>query len=232
MSIVLFPPPHLAPAVRGAAFGCGWLTALGAVATAQVVVAWTGRDATIKWPNDVRVDGRKIAGILVERAPAPSRPPASSCRAPEENPGCGAVIGIGLNANLDHADISPELAARAASLQIVRGGAPVDRSELTRDLIRHLDHWYETGRSGGAGTLNAPLCARSEHLGRLVRVATPTTALVGRLVDLDLRFGLTLAIGTGPDPELLQEGVPPLSRIPLADILTLEPVMNDRSEHV
>ena len=70
--------PHLAPAVPEAAFGCAWLTALGAVATAEVVTAWTGRDAAIKWPNDVRVDGRKIAGILVERLhrglAAPPRP--------------------------------------------------------------------------------------------------------------------------------------------------------------
>ena len=63
MSVVLFPPPGLAPAAAAAAFGCAWLTALGAVATAEVVSAWTGRDATIKWPNDVRVDGRKIAGM-------------------------------------------------------------------------------------------------------------------------------------------------------------------------
>ena len=62
--------PALAPAVPETAFGCAWLTALAAVAAAEVVTAWTGRDATIKWPNDVRIDGRKIAGILVERVPA------------------------------------------------------------------------------------------------------------------------------------------------------------------
>ena len=73
MSVVLFPPAHLAPALPEAAFGCAWLTALGAVAAAEVVTAWTGREATIKWPNDVRIDGRKIAGILVERVPAPAR---------------------------------------------------------------------------------------------------------------------------------------------------------------
>jgi len=228
MSVVLFPPPHLAPAVPEAAFGCAWLTALGAVATAEVVVAWTGRDATIKWPNDVRVDGRKIAGILVERAPAPSQPAASCARTLAAEPGCGAVIGIGLNANLDHADFPPELAELATSIQIVRGGAPVDRSELTRDLIRHLDHWYDTGRSRGALTLNAPWCARSEHLGRLVQVATPSARLVGRLVGLDLRLGLTLAIGTEPDPGSPQAGAPPLTRLPLADILALEPVTQDR----
>ena len=72
MSILLFPPERLD--------GTGWLTALGAVAAAEVVSEWTGLEARIKWPNDVRVAGRKIAGVLVERGP-------------------GAVIGIGLNVN-------------------------------------------------------------------------------------------------------------------------------------
>ena len=71
MSVLLFPPSNLA--VPEAAFGCAWLTALAAVATAEVVTAWTGRHARIKWPNDVRIDGRKIAGILVERLVAPRR---------------------------------------------------------------------------------------------------------------------------------------------------------------
>jgi BirA family biotin operon repressor/biotin-[acetyl-CoA-carboxylase] ligase len=225
MSIVLFPPPHLAPAVPGDTSGCAWLTALGAVATAEVVVAWTGRDATIKWPNDVRVDGHKIAGILVERASATVRTHGAGARARPGKPGCGAVIGIGLNANLDHADMSPDLVARATSLKIIRGGAPVDRSELTRDLIRRLDHWYDKGRSGGAETLNAPLCARSEHLGRLVRVATPTGERIGHLVEIDLYFGLTLAVGREADRESLLGDASRLIRVPLADILTLEPAV-------
>ena len=51
--------------------GNAWLTALAAVTTAELVTDWTGRDARIKWPNDVRVEGRKIAGILVERRSPP-----------------------------------------------------------------------------------------------------------------------------------------------------------------
>ena len=62
MSVLLFPPPHLAPAVPEAAFGCAWLTVLGAVATAEVVTAWTGRNAAIKWPNDVRVERPESRG--------------------------------------------------------------------------------------------------------------------------------------------------------------------------
>ena len=68
MSVLLFPPPHLMPGDSAARSGQAWLTALGAIATAEVVSSWTGRNARIKWPNDVRVEGRKIAGILVERS--------------------------------------------------------------------------------------------------------------------------------------------------------------------
>ena len=113
------------------------------------------------------MDGRKIAGILVERALAPNPPAASPRPAAASEPAWGALIGIGLNANLAREDFPPELAALATSLQIERGGAPVDRSELARDLIRRLDHWYDLSRRGGPETLNAAWCQRSEHLGRV-----------------------------------------------------------------
>ena len=73
MSVVLRPPSHLAQGNAGSAFGFGWLTALAAVAVAELITAWTGSDARIKWPNDVRIDRRKVAGILVERIVRPGR---------------------------------------------------------------------------------------------------------------------------------------------------------------
>jgi BirA family biotin operon repressor/biotin-[acetyl-CoA-carboxylase] ligase len=196
MSVVLFPPPHLMPADSAGALGRAWLTALAAIATAEVVSCWTGQSATIKWPNDVRVKGRKIAGILVEKTLAPKALSASPAHGSEL--ARGAVIGIGLNANLDYEDFPPELAAIATSLQIERAGAPVDRSELARDLIRRLDRWYSSIRVNGPEALNTAWCEHSEHLGRLVKVATPGTHLVGRLVDLDVRFGVTLELSAGP----------------------------------
>ncbi len=105
MSVVLFPPPQLMPGDSSGASGRAWLTALGALATAEVVCSWTGQKARIKWPNDVRVEGRKIAGILVERALAPSTAPPFP-RQPAEA-AWGAVIGIGLNANLSREDFRP-----------------------------------------------------------------------------------------------------------------------------
>jgi BirA family biotin operon repressor/biotin-[acetyl-CoA-carboxylase] ligase len=169
MSVLLFPSGSLAETA--------WLTALGAVATAEVVAAWTGRDVRIKWPNDVRVAGLKIAGVLVER-------------------GQGAVIGIGLNANLAADDLLPELRATATSLRIL-AGRPIDRSELARALIRRLDTWYELGHTQGPESLNAPWRDRCEHLGQEVDVTTPQGVEHGRLDAVHLQHGLSLLLCNG-----------------------------------
>jgi BirA family biotin operon repressor/biotin-[acetyl-CoA-carboxylase] ligase len=194
MSVLLFPPGHLMTGDSAGGLDRTWLTALGAVAAAEVISSWTGRNARIKWPNDVRLGGRKIAGILVERALKPNPPAASPETATRSQRAWGVLIGIGLNANLAHEDFPAELAGRATSLQIERGGAPVDRSELARELILRLDHWYDLSRRGGPETLSAAWCERSEHVGRAVRVETSSASVVGRLVDLDVRFGVTLEL--------------------------------------
>lgn len=158
MSVLLFPPEPLAEPA--------WLTALGAVAVAEVVSELTGLQAAIKWPNDVRVDRRKVAGILVER-------------------GAGAVIGIGLNANFASDELPIELWDTATSLQILLK-RPVDRSELARSLIARLDSLYDRSRREGGQVLSVPWRERSEHLGRLVAVSTSSRIETGRLDDLDL----------------------------------------------
>jgi BirA family transcriptional regulator, biotin operon repressor / biotin---[acetyl-CoA-carboxylase] ligase len=227
MSVVLFPPSHLAPALPESGYGLAWLTALGAVAASEVVTSWTGRPATIKWPNDVRIGGRKIAGILVERALAPGRPgsgsPASAPAAAE----WGAVIGIGLNVNLSRDAFPPDLSPLATSLEIEGGGAPVDRSEVARDLIRRLDHWYQASRCDGVGALNAPWQTRSEHVGRFVRITTNEGATSGRLVAIDLQQGLTLSVVDDVRRGSSEPGMPLLVRLAMADVLTLEEVSNE-----
>lgn len=209
MSLLIFLPRALDSADPDAGQDCAWLTALGAVATAEVVSAWIGRDAAIKWPNDVRVDGRKIAGILVER-PAPHGLPGSS----ESARGGAAVIGIGLNVNVDRGALPAELESLATSIQIERHGLPVDRSELASHLIRRLDYWYDLVRSRGCAALHAPWRDRNELLGQAVRVATPAGPRSGRLVDLDALLGLTLE-------DVGRQG---LIRIRLAEVLAIEPM--------
>jgi BirA family biotin operon repressor/biotin-[acetyl-CoA-carboxylase] ligase len=209
ISILIFPPRALGSADPDAGQDCAWLTALGAVATAEVVSAWIGREAAIKWPNDVRVNGRKIAGILVER-PATHGLSGS----PESARIRAAVIGIGLNVNVDRGALPAELEALATSIQIERHGFPVDRSEVASHLIRRLDHWYDVVRSRGCAALNAAWLDRNKLLGQVVRVTTPDGPRSGRLVDLDVHLGLSLEDAVPPGPR----------RVPLAEVLAIEPM--------
>ena len=230
MSVLLFPPSEIDPTGPGGARSVGWLTAMGAVATAEVVSAWIGREAAIKWPNDVRLDGRKIAGILVER-PASSGHAApregAEAQPPRGEPGRAAVIGIGLNVNIEIEDLPSGLRTRATSIRIERGGPPVDRSEIARDLIRRLDSWYGAVRSLGPAALDARWRDRSEHLGRVVRVSTPAGPLSGRLVYLDPCLGITLDCEHSPGQETGQpiadrEAARRLIHVSPSEVLSIE----------
>ena len=167
MSVLLFP--------KGPLDDLGWLTSLGAVAVAEVVADRAGLDARIKWPNDVRVGGRKLAGVLVERGP-------------------GTVLGIGLNVNVEA--FPAEIRDSATSLRVL-AGREFDRSEIARDLVRRLDFHHARALASGPETLGDPYRARSEHFGRDVAVATASGTIDGRLIGLDLREGLTLELADG-----------------------------------
>ena len=177
LSVLLFPPPELADPV--------WLNAFAAYSVASVVwgrlgewLDWPGYlpdtppPVTIKWPNDVRIHGRKVAGILVER-------------------GKGTVIGIGLNANISREEFPTDLRATATSLTI-EAGQPVDRSAFVRDLLRTLDFFFGRAVADGPEKLNFLYEQHSEHLGFEVEVTTERGIVGGRLGKLDLRRGLTV----------------------------------------
>jgi BirA family biotin operon repressor/biotin-[acetyl-CoA-carboxylase] ligase len=109
-SLVLREPPRLLPLVGG-------------VAVAEVASS----EAVIKWPNDVLVAGRKVAGILVEGRP-------------QEH---WAVLGIGLNVAIRPEEFPPELRERAGTL-----GLDEDALELTLErLLGALERWLDAAES-------------------------------------------------------------------------------------
>ena len=116
-SVVLRPPVSVArwPEIPLAA-GC---------AIAEGVEAAGPVSARLKWPNDVIVDGRKVAGVLAEGVAA--APPL-------------VILGIGVNVSQPEADWPPHLRNRAASLAAL--GAPVSRETLLRALLARLAVWY------------------------------------------------------------------------------------------
>jgi BirA family transcriptional regulator, biotin operon repressor / biotin---[acetyl-CoA-carboxylase] ligase len=77
-----------------------------------------GDAALVKWPNDVLLDGRKLAGILVEARPEDG----------------WAVLGIGINVAVDVADLQPDVRERAATL----GRAPSEVEPALRELLGAL----------------------------------------------------------------------------------------------
>jgi BirA family biotin operon repressor/biotin-[acetyl-CoA-carboxylase] ligase len=169
LSALIDPPPGLQD--------IGWLTALGSVASAEVVEQATDHPARIKWPNDVRVEGRKLAGILVERR-------------------SGAVIGIGLNVNLPEDAFPPHLRPLSTSLSRL-SGRKHDRSELACCLIQTLDRLYVEALKSGPSPLARRWQARLEPLGRAVTVSTHQGPVRGRLLKADLIDGLILETEDG-----------------------------------
>ena len=126
------PPERLPPLT---------LVVAGAVAEA----AWP--QAAVRWPNDVVVEGRKLAGILAE------------VRDGE------VVAGIGVNANHEAGDFPADARVAPVSLRLLRGG-PVDRAALLADVLETVEARYrEFEQSGFTGL------ARDDLRGRRVRLA-------------------------------------------------------------
>ncbi|MGN6187561.1 MAG: biotin--[acetyl-CoA-carboxylase] ligase [Conexibacter sp.] len=109
-SLVLRDPPRLLPMIA-------------ALAVADVADRFdaTGRRAAIKWPNDVLLDGRKVAGILAEGRPQEG----------------WVVLGIGLNVAVAEDDFPPELRTLATSL----GCEPAAVESALALLLERLEHW-------------------------------------------------------------------------------------------
>ena len=111
------------------------LTFCAALAVAETAETLTAQTARIKWPNDVIVAGRKIAGILLE------------CHHRRE-PGF-VVAGIGINVRQGETDFPPELRERAGSLGMAAGQA-VERRAAAAGVMQRLDRLYAEWRKNSS----------------------------------------------------------------------------------
>jgi len=158
------------------------------LAAAVGVAGAAGDDARIKWPNDVLLDGRKVAGILAEGRPQEG----------------WAVLGIGVNVAIRVADLPPELHDTAATL----GRDPSDVEPFLAELLASLDRALALP---AAGVLDA-WRARDALTGRAISwsAGTGTAAGIdgeGRLV-VELPDGGRTALDAG-EVHLRTEGTDP-----------------------
>ena len=154
------------------------------VAVAECVADWLGDPARVdlKWPNDVRIDGRKTCGILVELTSGASGPTF-------------AVLGIGVNLNVDPATFPDEFRRRATSLAAA-GGRAVDRPAFARALYGSLERMLDLHATSGFSALRPRFDAWFRMRGQRVRVQEPgDRVLEGTVAGVDADGALRLADG-------------------------------------
>lgn len=165
VSVLLRPPPErMAPQ----------LSLLGGLAAAMAAEQALGLAAQIKWPNDVMVDRRKVAGVLAEARDGV------------------VVLGIGLNVNQTREQLPPDARIAAASLRTI-DGRERDREEMLASLLAQLDRLYDAWRRGGLDAVYEDLGARDFLRGR--RVTVDGVAGTAQMILRDGRLAVSTSSG-------------------------------------
>lgn len=159
------------------------LALAGAVAAAEACECALGIRVGIKWPNDVVIDGKKVAGVLIERR------------------GSLAAIGIGLN--VTQQEFPEEIAARATSLELAarahsRGLEPSESSRLNRlDVLIELVRALDAALCASDDTLVGGFLARDALRGTRALFATPDGPIEGEVRSVDPMRGLVVRTEQG-----------------------------------
>jgi BirA family biotin operon repressor/biotin-[acetyl-CoA-carboxylase] ligase len=166
-------------------------TAIG-VACARAVEEISGLEVGLKWPNDVNIAGKKIAGILVES------------RVDDRGVITIAIAGVGINANWAIADMPEEIRDRATSISVAIG-APVDRLELLVAYLHALESVYGLIRTDRRDEIIVEAVMRSEILERDVTVRfLDGSTIEGRASGIDPSGALKLE--TAGETKLIHVG--------------------------
>jgi BirA family transcriptional regulator, biotin operon repressor / biotin---[acetyl-CoA-carboxylase] ligase len=174
---VLLRPGAVPPARRA------WLPLLAGVATATALRPVTGLAAELKWPNDLLIGHRKLAGILAEQS------------------GDAVVVGIGLNVSTGRAELpAPAASSLMPTSLLLEGSASLDRELLLRRILDEVARWYADWCAAAgdpeASGLRPAYLRLCSTIGREVRVELPAGQVTfGRAADVDADGRL---IVTGP----------------------------------
>jgi len=173
------------------------VTIAAGLTVAEAIEETTGLSAELKWPNDVLLDGKKIAGVLVERRSEGGR--------------VAMVIGIGLNVGATPPETS--LDQPAGCLQDALGET-VNRCAVARSVLRRLETWIEAIAAGRLSTLHEAWIARCGMLHERITVEAGRHRYTGRVADVSPLLGLELIDDHGLRIHLPAAGATILRRTP------------------
>ena len=156
---------------------------IAAVCIWEALTEMTDLRPLIKWPNDILVGDRKLAGVLVE---------SRLLRDGRQ----GHVIGLGVNC-LQHSGHFPaELMGQATSIEL-ESSRPVDRTGLAVALLAHLDRWLARPRTWHEGELRAAWLARANAPGCHVVLTSRGRSYSGTIIDVDPVAALIVRLDNG-----------------------------------
>jgi len=166
----------LRPAIRPVA--ATQLTIAAATALFRAIHSQTAVTPEIKWPNDILIQGRKVAGILTEMSAELDRVKY-------------IILGIGVNVNTAPAEFPAELRKLATSLR-AESGQRHNRAALAVAIMRELDHDYERLREGHFEAIADEWEKHCSTLGRQVSIHAGNRKILGRAESLDADGALLL----------------------------------------
>ena len=147
------------------------LTVATATALARAIQAQTRLAPEIKWPNDLLLDGRKVAGILTEMSAELDRVNY-------------VIVGVGVDVNQTASDFPAEVRKLATSLKL-QCGHPVHRADLATAVLQELDHDYARICAGDFAGLADEWESHCTTIGRNVTVLVGERRIQGRAESLD-----------------------------------------------
>jgi BirA family biotin operon repressor/biotin-[acetyl-CoA-carboxylase] ligase len=152
-----------------------------AVAVAEAIGKSAKAEAKIKWPNDIILNGKKVAGILLESK--------------KENDGNTCTIGIGINCHQKKESFPEDLQQSATSIDL-ENLSIIDRISLAKRLLTSMEHWLEVADQSSEKVIDQ-WHKLSIQLGHRVKLLYNGHEFAGNCIGVDPENGLILQLDSG-----------------------------------
>ncbi|MZG31402.1 MAG: biotin--[acetyl-CoA-carboxylase] ligase [Nitrospinae bacterium] len=169
LSILL--KPHLPPE------NLHFITLMAGVATVSAIQQNGAKQARLKWPNDILLNGKKLSGILCEHIP-----------------GKAVIVGIGINMN--QTQFPSDIQDIATSMKMETGNS-INRADLILSLLKNLDCGYEEYLNGNKQSLLQKWTSNTDMFGKTVTVHQKGVSITGIAMSLDSDGRLILQTSDG-----------------------------------
>jgi len=176
------------------------LTIMAAVATAKAVKGVSGLQPRIKWPNDLLVHDKKVAGLLSEMKDKAGQVDF-------------VILGIGINVNMTPGMIPEEMRSTATSLR-EELGYEISRVELLHALLREVEQGYGAFLAGETEGILHQWETFSQMLGTVVEVRSFNEVVRGRVKGIDSDGSLLLLAADGSERRIVAGDVSHVRKLP------------------